>query len=143
MKKLRNLLGWCFLVLPLAVMAQAADEHLVDASPMSVEGTVAIDNAEAKALFDRGVVFVDVRTRRGYDSGRIPDAELLDLEQDFNQAALAELVKPDQEVVFYCQGPRCKRTAEACKRAVSWGYSKVYYYRDGFPGWKAAGYPVE
>ena len=28
-------------------------------------------------------------------------------------------------------------------KAVSWGYENVYYFRDGFIGWRAAGHPVD
>ncbi len=124
-------------------LAQAADDFLVDASPETVEGTTLVGNEEAKALFDKGVVFVDVRTKKGFDTGRIPDAELLDLKNGFSKEALAALVKPEDEMVLYCQGIKCKRAAVAAKKALSWGYTKVYYYREGFPGWKKAGYPVE
>jgi 3-mercaptopyruvate sulfurtransferase SseA len=27
--------------------------------------------------------------------------------------------------------------------AVSWGYEKVYYFKNGLEIWKQAGYPVE
>jgi 3-mercaptopyruvate sulfurtransferase SseA len=30
----------------------------------------------------------------------------------------------------------------ACAEAVGWGYEKVYYLREGWPGWQAAEYPV-
>ena len=26
--------------------------------------------------------------------------------------------------------------------AVKWGFKKVYYFRDGFPGWQGVGYPI-
>jgi rhodanese-related sulfurtransferase len=39
-------------------------------------------------------------------------------------------------------GPRCLRSSKACVKAVGWGFEKVYYLREGLPGWKAAGYPV-
>jgi rhodanese-related sulfurtransferase len=137
----RYLLAW--LLALLTGFAQAADQYLVEASPETVDGSTLVNNSEAKALFDKGVVFIDVRTKKGFDSGRIPDAELLDLKEGFNKEALEALVKPDQEVVIYCQGVKCKRAAEAINQALSWGYTKVYYYREGFPGWKQAGYPVE
>ena len=35
------------------------------------------------------------------------------------------------------------RASLAVGKAVAWGYSKAYYYRDGFIGWRAAGLPVE
>jgi rhodanese-related sulfurtransferase len=126
-----------------AMSVQAQDQHLVDASPLSVPGTTAINSAQAKALFDKGAIFIDVRTKRAFDASRIPDAILLDLEAGFSREALAKVAKPNDEVIFYCQGEKCKRTAEASKLAVSWGYTRIYYYREGFPGWKSAGYPVE
>ena len=56
---------------------------------------------------------------------------------------LAEFTKgKDEEVVIYCHGPSCGHSSIACANAVSWGYTKVYYFRDGFPGWKAAGHPT-
>ena len=39
-------------------------------------------------------------------------------------------------------GPRCLLSSKACAKAVGWGFEKVYYLREGLPGWKAAGYPV-
>ncbi len=33
--------------------------------------------------------------------------------------------------------------ADACAKAVTWGFGKIYYFRDGFAGWKGAGYRVQ
>ena len=49
----------------------------------------------------------------------------------------------DEAVVMYCNGHNCMRSSKASAMAVGWGYSKIYYFRDGFPAWKDAGYPVE
>jgi rhodanese-related sulfurtransferase len=115
----------------------------VGESPIEVAGVTTVDAAAAKALFDRGIPFVDVRTLTRWDLGRIPGGVLLDLKIDFDDAGLAEIAGKDQEVVIYCEGPKCLRSSQACTEAVSWGFTKVYYFRDGFPGWRAAGYPVE
>ena len=32
------------------------------------------------------------------------------------------------------------RASLAVGKAVNWGYTKVYYFRDGFIGWRAAGH---
>ena len=56
--------------------------------------------------------------------------------------ALSELVGLDQEVVFYCGGEDCPLSANACAKALVWGYTKVYYFAGGYPSWKEAGYPV-
>jgi len=89
------------------------------------------------------VLFVDVRSSKGYKKGRVPGALFLDLKKGFSKAALLEEASASDPIVIYCQGPKCKRAAVAVKKALSWGYTTVYYYRDGFPGWKKEGYPVE
>jgi rhodanese-related sulfurtransferase len=111
-------------------------------SPTEVAGATTVDPVAAKILFDRGVRFVDVRSDTRWNDSHIPGAVLLDLKQAFNEAALSQVVAKDQEVVIYCMGPRCLRSSQACAKAVGWGFEKVYYLREGLPGWKAAGYPI-
>ncbi len=112
-------------------------------SPASVEGATTVDATKAKALFDEGALFVDPRREAEYEAGRIPDAVSLELKKVFSEQSLAEVMKKGEQVVFYCNGPKCPRAYKSSAKAVTWGYSQVYYFRDGFPAWKAAGYPVE
>ena len=112
-------------------------------TPMTVTGATTIEAAEAKALFDQGVAFVDPRSSADFDAGRIPEAYHLDINSDLTETALLDVVSKDEPVVFYCNGPKCGRSAKSCAKAVEWGFTKVYYFRDGMPGWMAAGYPVE
>lgn len=113
-------------------------------APMHVEGAKSISVSEAKKLFDAGAAFVDSREDAAWGLGRIPGAIHMDVKTDkFSKTALLGEVKTDEAVVFYCNGVKCGRSSEACKKALGWGYKKVYYFREGFPGWKKAGYPVE
>jgi rhodanese-related sulfurtransferase len=112
-------------------------------SPESVPGATTIDTSKAKEVFDKGGVFVDVRRIGEWDAGRIAGAVHLELEQAFNQESLGKAAGKDKPVVFYCNGAKCPRSAVACEKALGWGYSKVYYFRDGYPAWKTAGNPVE
>jgi len=57
--------------------------------------------------------------------------------------SLSSLVGLDDEVVFYCGGLDCHLAANSCAQALTWGYTKVYYFAGGFPAWRDAGYPVE
>jgi rhodanese-related sulfurtransferase len=113
-----------------------------DVSPTEISGATTVDPAAAKILFDRGVPFVDVRPDARWKDGHIPGAVVLDLKGAFTEAALSQVAAKDQGVVIYCMGPRCLRSSKACAKAVGWGFEKVYYLREGLPGWKAAGYPV-
>lgn len=134
MKKAYGLAVVLMMALP---MVQAAD------SPETVAGASTVDGAKAKALFDKGAVFVDSRTDKDWGAGRIPGAVHLELSKVFTEASLGAKAKKDQDVVMYCNGVSCLRSSEAAAKAVGWGYKKVHYYRLGFPDWKAAGYPVE
>ena len=114
-----------------------------ESSPIQVDGATTIDTAKAYSLFEQEVVFVDVRKDSDFEAGRIPGAVHIELKKQFSEQSLSEEVKKDEPVVFYCNGHSCMRSSDATKLAVGWGFSKVHYYRDGFPAWKASGNPVE
>ena len=118
-------------------------EYEASTSPLLVDGAITIDAATAKELLDEGAAFVDVRTLELWRLGRIPGAILLDLKTDFTEDKLAALAGKDEKFVIYCEGPKCLRSSQACVKAVSWGFNQVYYFREGMPGWRAAGLAVE
>lgn len=112
-------------------------------SPMQVEGAKTVSVAEAKKLFDEGVLFVDVRSDKDFDAGRIPDALHLNSKSSFNEVSLSEEAGKTEGILIYCNGEDCMRSSKTSALAVKWGFSKVYYFRDGYPAWKLASYPVE
>ena len=135
-----NFLSWALVLTSLfSASSYAGDEK----SPTAVNGATTIDVTQAKALFDEGVIFVDTRKDKDWQAGRVPDAVHIELKKKFNEASLSDEVKKDEKVVFYCNGHSCMRSSKASAQAVNWGFSNVYYFRDGFPAWKAAGYPSE
>jgi tetratricopeptide (TPR) repeat protein len=111
-------------------------------APLEIEGATTIDATEAKALFDRGVPFVSVRSDPPWKRGHIAGAVHLHRGHDVTEAKLSKVVAKDEEVVIYACGARCGVTARAVAIAVSLGFEKVYFFRKGFSSWKAAGYPV-
>ena len=131
---------YLYIVFPMIAALLAVGVAQAD-SPTEVEGATTVDVTAAKALFDRGVPFVDVRNDRYYGAGHISGAAHLRVSTAFSESALADVASKNQEVVIYCDGPWCPASSEACEMAVSWGWKKVYYFREGYPGWKAAGYP--
>ena len=136
MKTITRLIG-------IALLTLFAGTTFAKESPMNVEGATTVDTAKAHELFNQEVAFVDARKDSDWDAGRIPGAIHLDVKKALNENALAAEVKKDEPVVFYCNGHSCMRSSKASAMAVGWGWKKVYYYRDGFPAWKAAGNPVE
>lgn len=132
-----------FFWVAVCLCASAMSAHAAKISPESVTGAETVDSSKAKALFDKGVLFVDVRSDKDWSAGRIPDAIHLNVKTAFNEESLLKEAKKNEEIVLYCNGESCLRSSKASAMAVGWGFSKVYYYRLGFPDWKAAGYPVE
>lgn len=116
---------------------------LAKESPTNVAGAKTVNAAEAKALFDKGVLFVDVRSNKDWDVGRIPDAVHIELKKVLTEATLTKETKKSEPVVIYCNGVGCMRSSKASEKAVGWGFTDVYYFRLGLPSWKAAGYPTE
>ncbi len=47
----------------------------------------------------------------------------------------------DHPIVVYCH-ERCWLSWNAAKRAIRYGYRKVYWFPDGIEGWRAAGLPT-
>jgi len=112
-------------------------------APMSVAGATTVTTDEAHDLFKQGALFVDVRRDSDWEAGRIAGAVHLNLKKTLSEASLAKEAGTDEAIVMYCNGPKCLRSSEACAKAAGWGFNKLYYYRDGFPAWKMAGYAVE
>ena len=112
-------------------------------APLAVDGAATVNTAEAKALFDQGVLFIDPRGDADFEAGRVPGAVHLPLKGGLSESSLSEVAKKDETLVFYCNGIKCGVSSEACAKAVAWGFTDVRYFREGFPGWEAAGYPIE
>ena len=90
-----------------------------DNGTYTVEGAPKITVTEAKALHDRGVVFIDVRNPYSFQSGHIPGAVFLELTSMLSEETLAEHVGKDDEVVFHCFGQYCPYSAYACAKCPS------------------------
>ena len=127
----------------IALLTLLAGTALAKESPLTVDGATTVDTAKARALFDQEVAFVDARKDSDWEAGRIPGAIHLDVKKALSEESLGAEVRKSEPVVFYCNGHKCLRSSKASAMAASWGWKKVYYYRDGFPAWKAAGNPVE
>lgn len=127
----------------LLLSLSSANSVLADESPLTIDGAATVDTAKAKELFEQKFLFLDVRRDSDWQEGHISGAIHLEMEKMYSAKALGDLIKKNDPAVIYCNGPSCPRSAEASKNAVAWGFTKIYYYRDGIPAWKDAGLPIE
>jgi PQQ-dependent catabolism-associated CXXCW motif protein len=135
-------------------------------TPATVTGARTIDTAEAKRIWEaHAAVFIDVvlapRRPDGLPEGAVwrprphldvPGSLWLPevgrgalsphLEAWF-AARLAALTGGDKSrrIVFYCRVD-CWMSWNAAKRAASWGYSAVDWWRDGVDAWEEAELPL-
>lgn len=136
--------------------------------PATLAGATVVTTDELRRMLERGdeVVLIDVlpaprrpeglrpgtlwrpKTRRnipgsvwlpntGY--GILPVEEEEYLRRNLARLSAGSARRP---LVFYCLAD-CWMSWNAAKRALSWGYSEVYWYPDGTDGWVAASLPLE
>ena len=56
---------------------------------------------------------------------------------------LAKLPDKNKDIVVFCNSGTCWKSYKAAIALAKAGYTKVYWYRNGFPDWKARKLPVE
>lgn len=117
--------------------------HATEA-PDAVFGAQTVSLADAKQLYDAGAVFIDVRDPGAWSLGHIAGAINLDVSaSEFAVLYLSEELDRSTPLVFYTSSTLNINSAMASFFASNWGYSNVYYFRDGYYSWMAADMPVE
>jgi len=128
----------CSLVLMLSSAVALAE------APDVVMGANTVDLEKAKTLFDDGAVFIDVRDAQSWSLGHIQGAVNLDFNaSEFAVLYISKELDRATPIVFYTSSPLNVSSAMASFFASNWGYSNVYYFREGFYSWMAADLPVE
>jgi rhodanese-related sulfurtransferase len=130
-KKMRKLL--------LIMLAGFISVLLTSTAVLAAKGYQDIDAAGTKALMENeGALVVFPLSPIEFDDKHIKgsvnivmDKLATDLPEDKNQ-----------KLVFYCLGTKCVASWRAAEKAADLGYKNVYAFREGIPGWEAAGYPL-
>jgi len=98
-----------------------------------------VEAAELRQRLRQGdVTVLDVRPAHEYAAGHIPGA--VSVPPGTLRRRLAELSRK-HEIVAYCRGPYCVFAVEAVEALRRRGY-RARRLRNGFPDWRASGYPV-
>ena len=92
-----------------------------------------------RLMADEVVTVIDTRPEVEYEQGHIAAARSVPVGK--LRRELAELPR-DVEVVAYCRGPYCVFSDEAVRLLHRHGF-KARRLSEGFPEWRAAGYPIE
>jgi rhodanese-related sulfurtransferase len=117
-----------------------AEEKL---APEQIDGVtrVSAEGLLEEAQRNPQLVIIDSRIamdrRQGYIEGSVslPDIST-------TCVSLARAIPSKQHAaLFYCNGVKCGRSVVALGIAKSCGYTRLYWYREGFEDWKQKGYP--
>lgn len=145
MKAIKNTLKALNVLIFLVLFTSPAMSYAKEATktPDFIKGTTIID---AEGLIKHveqkpDLIIIDSRIssdrQQGFIEGSVnlPDSKT-------SCATLSKILsRKDSPVIFYCNGPKCGRSAVAVKIAIVCGYKNTYWYRAGFEEWKQKKYP--
>ncbi len=125
-----------------------------DDTPQALAGATLVSAEDVSSAQAAGAPVIDTRVASEYADGHIKGAisvpyreksakdTAFDATKDeFNLAKLpTDKAAP---IVIYCNGPECWKSFKASTVAIRAGFTKVLWYREGFPNWKSKGLPTE
>jgi len=116
-----------------------------EATADDLKAVTIVDADRLKTWIDQGkkILLIDSRVASEYKEGHIPTA--INIPAPVMEQHQTKLPKDrSYPIVFYCNGwPECKKSHDACEKAIQWGYTQIYWFRDGIPAWQAKRYPLE
>lgn len=131
-----NILRTLLLAILTSISAVAQDPK--PAAPAAVTKNVDVVKFE-QLLASTNVVVLDVRTPGEYAEGHLTNSVLLDYRSPDFAAQVAKMDKSKQYLV-HCAGGA--RSARACTKMESLGFTNLVNLEGGYGAWKEAGKPV-
>ena len=112
---------------------------------------------DAKAVQDlqaKGAIIVDTRKAAEFGEGSIkgaisvpydPEKSAKDVNFDASQDKfdMSKLADKNANIVLFCNSGSCWKSYKAAVVLAKNGYKNVYWYRNGYPDWKARKLPIE
>jgi rhodanese-related sulfurtransferase len=147
----RTCLRW---MLTLSFSALAASTAIAAETPSALSGVKVVSAEEVKKMLDSGVPVIDTRVAAEYAEKTIKGAISVpykeksakdagfDASQD--QFDLAKLpANKGAPLVFFCNAGECWKSYKASVVAQKAGYTKINWFRGGFPEWSSKGLPTQ
>jgi len=136
------------LALGASLPALAAD------TPATLAGVKLVSADEVKKMLDAGVPVIDTRVAAEYAEKTIKGAKSVpyreksskDVKFDasLDQFDLSKLPSDKAApLVFFCNSGECWKSYKASVVAQKAGYTKINWFRGGFPEWSAKGLPTQ
>jgi rhodanese-related sulfurtransferase len=102
-----------------------------------------VEAKAAKAMLDKGALFLDARPVAFYEMEHIPSAlPLPEDEFDKHFAKLEPLLRSRFDLVVYCSGYGCEASHIVAQKLRERGIHAAILH-EGWPAWTEAGYPTK
>lgn len=139
--RLLNLIISMFLLFSLNLGAAYAGKK---ETPKSLEGTTLVSAEDVIELIGSqdNLVLVDSRKTSDFGKGRIEGAINLPNTKTDEQSLSKIAPNKTGPILFYCNGIKCGRSVDSARKAISFGYTKIYWFRGGMEEWENKGFPV-
>lgn len=135
----------------LAAGALAGPGDTPEAAPAGVK---LVDAKAVQDLQAKGATIVDTRKAAEYGEGSIkgaisvpydPEKSAKDANFDAGQDKfnMSKLADKNANIVVFCNSGSCWKSYKAAVVLAKNGYKNVFWYRNGFPDWKAHKFPIE
>ncbi|MGD8570077.1 MAG: rhodanese-like domain-containing protein [Gammaproteobacteria bacterium] len=113
-------------------------------APEIVDGATPVTAEELSDLMEQmdGLVLIDSRHDGQRTQGAIAGSVALPDTRTTPGALLRVVPNKLTPVVFYCEGITCPHSMKAVKKAVSYGYLNIFWFRGGLSEWTEKGFPV-
>ena len=113
-----------------------APENIKDVTIVSAEEVIEL------ILANPDLLVIDSRKKTEFQKGHIEGA--LNILNTRLKRQDLERIAPDKstEILFYCNGTRCLRSSDSIRKARSWGYNKLIWFRGGWKEWTEKRLPV-
>nr|WP_295079044.1 rhodanese-like domain-containing protein [uncultured Roseateles sp.] len=127
---------------------------LATETPTTLAGVKVVSADEVKKMLDAGVPVIDTRVAAEYAEKTIKGAKSVpyreksskDVKFDasLDQFDLSKLPSDKAApLVFFCNAGECWKSYKASVVAQKAGYTKINWFRGGFPEWSAKGLPTQ
>jgi rhodanese-related sulfurtransferase len=137
-----------------AAMGFAALGAYANETPATLKGVTVVTADQVKKMMDSGTPVIDTRVANEFAEAHIKGAKSVPYREksakavDFDATAdsfdVSKLPSDKSTpVVFYCNAGECWKSYKAAVVASKAGYTKIQWFRGGFPEWKTKGFPVE
>lgn len=148
---LRNWIQWA---LPLAIGLAATSATYAAETPPALAGAKVVSADEVKSMLESGVPVIDTRVAAEYAEKTIKGARNIPYKEKSAKAANFDASQDQFDlgklpsdkaapVVFFCNAGECWKSYKASAVALKAGYTKVHWFRGGFPEWSGKSLPTQ